>query len=657
MGERGENDPAQRRPRRPLAAWGVRLGVVAVLLIAGVAIYLAFFRKPTDQLVGAPPDPRVTYTGPFQNIHSNIHYVPDQQCVECHQSICETYAKHPMGRSLVAVKDGPHPQAGAEQNNPFPALGAQFRTDEATAQVVHRRFKPGPDGVPAVEMDWNVQYTLGSGGRGHSYLTERDGFLIQTPISWYTQKAAWDLSPGFAPAHATGRKVIPECLFCHVNQANHIAGTVNRYSVPVFTGHAIGCQRCHGPGERHVAARKRSDAIPPGPDYTIVNPRHLDRPLREAVCEQCHLQGEIKILARGREMYDYRPGLAPELFWAAFVRDLTVLESGKKAVGHVEQMYQSRCFQESSGAQALGCISCHDPHAKETPEQKVAHYRGRCLRCHADKGCSLPEPVRRQTSKEDSCIQCHMPRFASSDIPHTAVTDHRIVRRPDQPFQGGEPKKPRVGPANDGLPLVSFYRGRPGLPDAEDDRSRAIAAVRSALAGIPDPGRPLQAALPVLEKAAARDPSDLPAAEARAQALGLLGRPVDSLAAFEAILASSPEREAALFGAASAAMSAGQTDTAIEYWRRAVGANPYAPEYRANLVLLLVKREAWAEAAPASAEWVKLDPFSPEARTARMACLLATGDKAAARAEFAKLEALAPPNLRELQIRFERKLR
>ena len=31
--------------------------------------------------------------------------------------------------------------------------------------------------------------------------------------------------------------------------------------------------------------------------------------------------------------------------------------------------------------------------------------------------------------------------------------------------------------------------------------------------------------------------------------------------------------------------------------------------------------------------------------------------QAEARAEFARVEALAPPNLRELQIRFERKLR
>jgi hypothetical protein len=37
--------------------------------------------------------------------------------------------------------------------------------------------------------------------------------------------------------------------------------------------------------------------------------------------------------------------------------------------------------------------------------------------------------------------------------------------------------------------------------------------------------------------------------------------------------------------------------------------------------------------------------------------LLAAGDKPEARAEFARLELLAPPNLRELQIRFEKRLK
>jgi hypothetical protein len=72
--------------------------------------------------------------------------------------------------------------------------------------------------------------------------------------------------------------------------------------------------------------------------------------------------------------------------------------------------------------------------------------------------------------------------------------------------------------------------------------------------------------------------------------------------------------------------------------------------------LLLVKKEAWNEALPACQAWVRLDPFSAEARWAQVQELLATGKKEEARAEFARIVALAPANLRELEIRFKRKL-
>ena len=44
----------------------------------------------------------------------------------------------------------------------------------------------------------------------------------------------------------------PKCLFCHCNAVEPVADTLNRYRPPLFRGHAIGCERCHGPGELHV---------------------------------------------------------------------------------------------------------------------------------------------------------------------------------------------------------------------------------------------------------------------------------------------------------------------------------------------------------------------------------------------------------------------
>jgi tetratricopeptide (TPR) repeat protein len=183
-----------------------------------------------------------------------------------------------------------------------------------------------------------------------------------------------------------------------------------------------------------------------------------------------------------------------------------------------------------------------------------------------------------------------------------------------------------------------------------------VALVELALGG-EAPESALRPALGALEAACRRDRDDGRAGEARGQALMLLGRRAEALAAFEAVLARAPERELALAGAAAVAEALGRAEDALGYWRRVVAADPWAPKYRRWLALLLVRRRAWGEAEPACRAWVRLDPTGAEARAALVECLLAAGRTRAARAEFARVEALAPPNLREPQIRLGRRLR
>jgi tetratricopeptide (TPR) repeat protein len=623
---------------------------LSVLAVAGVGLLgVLLWRRGKDDAPRAElPDPRVAYAGPFRNVRPEVRYVPDARCAECHEKIAAAYAEHPMGRSLFPVAQAPAPPTGPERHNPFEAFGSRFRVEKDGGRVRHLRSRAGPAGGPALGQEWEVHYVIGSGTRGYSYLTDSDGYLFQTPVSWYSQKKAWDLSPGFSPPVLNGRAVVAGCLFCHSNRANHVEGSVNHYSRPVFDGHAIGCQRCHGPGELHVAG---PGAGADGVDPTIVNPRHLAPGRRAAVCEQCHLQGAARTLVRGRGLYDFRPGLPLEWFWSAFA-SASEAGGGAKAIGQVEQMYQSKCFRASAGEGQLGCTSCHDPHAKPAPTAAAAFYRGRRLKCHEQRPCVLDEAERRQQHPDDSCVACHMPRYGAADIPHTAATDHRVPRK------AGQKKAPGAGPVTgDGVPLVSFYRGREGVDDAEDERNCAVALMKRTLMGDVTAGRALSYVLPVLEAACLRDSDDLAAGEARGYALALQDRSAEALAAFEAVLARAPDRELTLLAAATAAESLRQTEVALAYWRRAVALNPRASGYRHSLALLLLKKGAWAEARPECEAWVRLDPFSAAARAARVQCLLAAGDKAEARAEFACVEALAPDNLPELRIWFEKKLR
>src|SRR5262249_41635716 len=162
--------------------------------------------------------------------------------------------------------------------------------------------------------------------------------------------------------------------------------------------------------------------------------------------------------------------------------------------------------------------------------------RERCLECHRDKGCSVPEAVRRGSGPGDSCIDCHMPRFASTDVVHTASTDHRVPRDP------GRPAARRSGPRPP-FPLVPFYAGQPGPAAPDGARDLGLALLRTAAPGQPDAEELARTALPLLEAAVDRGAGDLAARVGKGRALLQLGRPAEALAAFEAVLASRPDSE------------------------------------------------------------------------------------------------------------------
>ena len=65
--------------------------------------------------------------------------------------------------------------------------------------------------------------------RGRAYLIDHDGYLFASPLTWYPTKNSWDLSPGYEKRNARfTRPITPDCLFCHCNQADHVAGDVKR---------------------------------------------------------------------------------------------------------------------------------------------------------------------------------------------------------------------------------------------------------------------------------------------------------------------------------------------------------------------------------------------------------------------------------------------
>jgi Doubled CXXCH motif (Paired_CXXCH_1) len=629
----------------------------ALLVLAGAVTSLAvawWWWRPRVPSAPATPglaDPRLAGAAEWPNVHPDVAYAGDEACAGCHATIARSYGAHPMAHSVSPAEAASRiEEFGARARNPFDAGGLRYRVERRGDVFVHHESLLDAQGHTLAEVTAEIRSVVGSGQRGRAYLLDRDGRLFQSPITWYPQKHLWDLSPGYTQKnlHFT-RPVIPECLFCHANRVEPVADTTNRYVPPLFRGHAIGCERCHGPGELHVRARQEGTEVE-GIDRTIVNPRHLTPALRDAVCQQCHLQGQERVVRRGRGYFDYRPGLPLEEFLVDFVKPPED-NPDPKFVGTVEQMHRSRCYLGTRGEQKLGCISCHDPHARPAPHQQVAHYRDRCLNCHAGRGCSLPLEARRAQNPDDSCIACHMPA-TGSDVNHTSITDHRIPRR-----AGGAappaPPWPRPGKP----PLVPFHPGRKDFEEAQ--RDLAVALVRLGDRQPDQVNRWMAGeALPLLEAAVTRHPDDLAARDAQGDALWSQGRLEEAMAVYEGTLGQVPRREFTLARASALALRLKRMDLAEHYAREAIDINPWRWEPHLDLATALAERRDWEGVVAAGLKCLELNPFSIRARGLLVNALLRQGQKVRAQAEFEVLLALSPSEKREaLRTWFARQLR
>src|SRR5579872_3209752 len=166
------------------------------------------------------PDPRLSYTGPFKNIHPDIPYVSEETCAKCHAKHAKTYCLHPMARTLKPIAQVESPPLGSDFHNPFESLNQLFKVSIRDGRVFHMRSAPNDDGKLIFQQDLEVQFAIGSGTHAHSYLLIKESEVLQTPVTWYSQKKRWDLSPGFKHNILSGRRVALDCLFCHSNGAN-----------------------------------------------------------------------------------------------------------------------------------------------------------------------------------------------------------------------------------------------------------------------------------------------------------------------------------------------------------------------------------------------------------------------------------------------------
>jgi hypothetical protein len=585
------NTPTGRRWRSWLLA-----GLLTAVVIATIAVVIK--QRPVQV---AQPDqtsianaPRIAKPPP-----ASQGFVGSAVCAECHREISVTYQTHPMAHATYPVTTAP-PIEDYEKVTTFaPTTPRQYRVEHDGDEVFHHEIGVDREGKEIYDQAVPVHFAIGSGERGRSYLVNRGGWLYMSPISWYTEGRRWDLSPDYPPENHLRfeRPAVERCLQCHVGRLAYPekrTGVFVRHGREPILEHAIGCERCHGPGEKHVALRRSQQQVANDP---IVNPGNLDPSRREAVCNQCHLQGEYEIPRHGRTFDDFRPGDQIGDIWSVFIHADSSAGRGALAVSQVEQMYGSKCFRTSKGQ--LGCISCHDPHAAPGKAEKQQFYQERCLTCHQEESCSLPFDEQQNTPASGSCVACHMPRFGASDIPHTTQTDHRIMRHPTPPSPPGDSEQTD-------LALAIFDAHVSPLSDLEKQRAQGL--VLSLRASEANDARQAHAAEQLLRPVAEALPDDLAVLDALAIAYVLIGKNREATDTWRAMLDKDPNNRDAVRSLAITFQQLGRYSEARDYFERYVAIDPWRAEMHGRLSHVAEQSGQLESALESAYRSLELDP-------------------------------------------------
>ncbi len=556
-------------------------------------------------------------------------YAPAEACEACHPKIAATYRETGMGRSFQHLTA---PEGELDAAKPFYHEASQswFSVIRRDGKYYQRRWQVGFNGKKTNVDEKQIDFVMGSGNHARTYihLTERDT-LQELPLGWYAEKGGYfAMNPGYDRAEYKGstRVIHYECMFCHngypqVRAGHEEPGAEAQYLQPLPEG--IDCQRCHGPGQRHIDVAGTAGARPEAIRAAIVNPARLPPEREMEVCMACHLETTSRMLPHSLQKFDrgpfsWVPGRKLADFHLTFDR-ADGRNSEFEVAHHAYRLRKSRCFIESEGR--LRCTTCHNPHDIPRGEAATTHYNDVCRSCHT--GTSQPATAHGPGAK---CTSCHMPRRRTDDAVHIVMTDHGIVR--------GPPPGDLVAVKSEKSDAKTLYRGEvvPYYPakagsDPESalylalaqvtDRSNSVSGLKT-LSGLLEKARPGQAGWYA----------------AAGEAYRTEGNTAKGIAALNEATRLAPSSEILQLQLGNALIDTGQWAKAETALRRAKELRPDDGAAWGLLGWVLWQQDKKEEAKSSLLKGIRLNPEAPDLRNYLAALLTSTADIAGAEREF-----------------------
>ncbi len=536
-------------------------------------------------------------------------------------------------------------RAGGKKGADDPAPGKPYHHEASDnyftmldkgGELFQRRWQIGPDGKETNVDEKRVDFVLGSGNHSRTYLHLTDRNTLQElPLAWYAEKGGyWAMNPGYDRPDYAGsvRPIYYECMFCHNGYPKIPSGserdmTQTKYLQPLPEG--IDCQRCHGPGQKHVDKASQYDktggAALEAVRAAILNPGKLNPERAMEVCLQCHLETSNQklptaVVRLNRIPFSYVPGQPLGDYKVAFDRGQGNLDNFEIAQG-AYRLRASECFLKSEGK--LGCTTCHNPHDIPRGEKATTQYNQVCLNCHQ----SAMQASTAQHKAGANCVSCHMPKRRTDDAIHVVMTEHRITKRPPAGDLLAE-KRERGETGTDSYrgEVVPYYPAKLAAT-ADNELTIAVAQVREQ--------SNLTKGLPQLAAAIEKFLPNQPAYYAElAQGYLAAGNTTSAIQFFEEASKRDPRSAARLTEWGDALMQAGQWATAEAKLRRATELAPDDLRAWGRLGWALWQQNKAGEGRAAIEKGIALDPEVPELHNNLGLLLLGTGDRVGAEREF-----------------------
>jgi hypothetical protein len=366
----------------------VIVGVTLGLLAAAHSFGQSSAQSRPETSGSSPASIVVSKTGKASTERDN--YVGDEICGSCHRDKLNAF--HQTAHYLTSRLP--------DKRSVLGKFTAEANVVKTSNPELFFKMEEKADGFFQAAVQGMAPYTtertgrfglvIGSGGKGQTYLFWKGDQLFQLPVSYWAE-LGWVNSPGYPDGVANfDRPIIPRCLECHATYFESIPPPVNRYARAGFQL-GITCEKCHGPGRRHVQSESSKGAL--YSDSATLNPGKFVRDRQMDLCAWCHAGHGVPLVPA----FSYSPGqpLGEYLELAEPDPSAEIDVHGSQ----VELLKKSRCFQSS----AMTCLTCHDVH---TVQHDTSAFSQRCLSCHKPGTAMFPKMSHQSGS---NCIECHMP--------------------------------------------------------------------------------------------------------------------------------------------------------------------------------------------------------------------------------------------------------